>query len=79
MTPTIGFSPSEISHGKDRIKLIDLGGGKSFRNAWCHYYADAYGFVYVIDSSESDRMAENREVLKNLLKEEKVKGKPILM
>lgn len=79
VTPTVGFSQSEISHGKDKIKLIDLGGGKNFRDAWRHYYDDAYGFVYVIDSSGPDRMAENREVLKNLLKEEKVKGKPILI
>ena len=36
-------------------------------------------FVYVLDSSEEDRLGENRDVLKRLLQEEKVKGKPILM
>jgi hypothetical protein len=56
-----------------------LGGAKTFREAWRHYYDDAYGFVYVLDSSEGDRLAENRDVLKRLLQEEKVKGKPILM
>jgi GTPase SAR1 family protein len=56
-----------------------LGGAKTFREAWRHYYDDAYGFVYVLDSSEEVRLSENRDVLKRLLKEEKVKGKPILM
>lgn len=79
VTPTIGYSKSEIDHGKEKIHLIDLGGGKNFRDAWRHYYDDAYGFVYVIDSSEPERMVENREVLKKLLQEEKVKGKPILI
>ena len=79
VAPTIGFSQSEIVHKNQKIKLIDLGGAKTFREAWRHYYDDAYGFVYVLDSSEEGRLAENRDVLKRLLQEEKVKKKPILM
>jgi GTPase SAR1 family protein len=56
-----------------------LGGGKSFREAWRHYYDDAYGFIYVIDSSKQNRFDENREELIRLLQEDKVKNKPILM
>ncbi|CAF0974824.1 unnamed protein product [Adineta steineri] len=79
VAPTIGFSQTEITHKNEKIKLIDLGGAKTFREAWRHYYDDAYGFVYVLDSSEEDRLGENRDVLKRLLQEEKVKGKPILI
>ncbi|CAF0913986.1 unnamed protein product [Rotaria sp. Silwood1] len=79
VTPTIGYAQTEITLKNERIKLIDLGGAKTFRDAWRHYYDDAYGFVYVLDSSEENRLGENRDVLKKLLKEEKVKGKPILM
>jgi ADP-ribosylation factor-like protein 3 len=79
VAPTIGYSQSEIVHKNEKIKLIDLGGAKSFRDSWRHYYDDAYGFVYVLDSSEESRLGENRDVLKQLLQEEKVKGKPLLM
>ncbi|CAF1574488.1 unnamed protein product [Rotaria magnacalcarata] len=79
VTPTVGYSQTEITHKNERIKLIDLGGAKTFREAWRHYYDDAYGFVYVLDSSEENRLGENRDVLKKLLQEEKVKGKPILI
>ncbi|CAF0828943.1 unnamed protein product [Rotaria sordida] len=79
VTPTIGYSQTEVTHKNERIKLIDLGGAKTFREAWRHYYDDAYGFVYVLDSSEESRLGENRDVLKKLLQEEKVKGKPILI
>jgi GTPase SAR1 family protein len=79
VTPTIGYSESDILHKNETIKLIDLGGAKNFRDSWRHYYDDAYGFVYVVDSSEGKRIGENRDVLKRLLREEKVKGKPILM
>ena len=77
--PSVGFSSTEITHKSEKIKLIDLGGGKSFRESWRHYYDDAYGFIYVVDSSEASRLGENRDVLKRLLQEDKVKGKPILM
>ncbi|CAF1006009.1 unnamed protein product [Adineta ricciae] len=79
VSPTVGFSQTEITHKNEKIKLIDLGGAQTFREAWRHYYDDAYGFVYVLDSSEEERLPENREVLKRLLQEEKVKGKPILI
>ncbi|CAF3100793.1 unnamed protein product [Rotaria sp. Silwood2] len=79
VAPTIGFSQTEVLHKDERIKLIDLGGGETFREAWRHYYDDAYGFVYVLDSSQESRLGENRDVLKKLLREEKVKGKPILI
>ena len=79
MSPTVGYSQTDIVHKNEKIKLIDLGGGKTFREAWRHYYDDAYGFIYVLDSSETDRLGENQDVLKRLLQEEKVKGKPILM
>lgn len=77
--PTVGYSDSDIVHRNERIKLIDLGGAKNFRDAWRHYYADSYGFVYVLDSSEEERLKENQDVFRQLLQEEKVKGKPILM
>ncbi len=56
-----------------------MGGIKTFREAWRHYYDDSYGLIYVIDSSEQTRLDENREVLKQLLQEEKIQNKPILM
>lgn len=56
-----------------------MGGSISFREAWRHYYADCYGFIYVIDCSTEDRFDENRQVFQRLLEEEKVHNKPILM
>ncbi len=56
-----------------------MGGKDTFREAWRHYYDDAYGLIYVIDSSEENRLDENCEVLKKLLQEEKIQNKPILL
>lgn len=56
-----------------------MGGLKTFREAWRHYYDDPHHFIYVIDSSEEDRHDEHRQVLKRLLREEKIQNKSILM
>ncbi|CAF0775753.1 unnamed protein product [Didymodactylos carnosus] len=77
--PTVGYQRSKITHKNLTINLVDLGGGKGFRNAWRHYYDDSYGFIYVVDSSEIQRIDENRSELEKLLQEEKVKGKPVLI
>ena len=77
--PTVGFAQYEITYTNEKIKLYDLGGGINFRASWRHYYDDAHGLIYVIDSSDQDRFDENREVLKQLLQEEKIKNKPILL
>lgn len=79
MVPTIGFAQYEITHTNEKIILYDLGGKETIRGFWRHYYDDAYGFIYVIDSSKEDSFDENREVLKQLLQEEKIKNKPILL
>ncbi len=79
MTPTIGFAQYEVQHNDEKVKLYDLGGLKSFRDAWRHYYDDSYGVIYVIDCSQQDRFDENRQVLQNLLQDEKIQNKPFLM
>jgi GTPase SAR1 family protein len=79
VTPTIGFVPYELIHKNEKIKLYDLGGDATFRESWRHYFDDSYGFIYVVDSSEQTRLDENHVELKQLLQEEKVQNKPILM
>lgn len=62
------------------IKIIDVSGDKKFRQkSWSQYYDQIHGLIYVIDASETYRLDENQETLEDLLKNEKLKNKPILM
>ena len=79
MAPTIGFSSADFRFEKFQVTLYDLGGGKRIRNIWQQYLFEIYGLVYVVDSSEVERMDECREVLADLLEHPKVAGKPILL
>jgi ADP-ribosylation factor-like protein 13B len=79
VTPTIGYSSVNFVFENYDITLYDLGGGQKIRDIWRNYYAEVYGFVFVIDSSNESRMEECQSVLKALLENELVRGKPVLL
>ena len=68
------------SNQKNNIKIIDVSGKRSYRQkSWSQYYDQIHGLIYVIDASERDRFNENQETLEDLLENDKLKNKPILM
>ena len=79
VAPTIGCSPEDFTFNGHHITLFDLGGGKKIRDIWKNYLAEVYGVIFVVDSSEPDRLDECQTCLTNLLGHDKVSGKPILM
>lgn len=79
MAPTLGFSNIEFKLDKYDVTMFDLGGGKRIRDIWTNYLAEVYGLIYVVDSSDPGRLDECREVLKKLLENPKICGKPLLL
>jgi hypothetical protein len=49
------------------------------RDLWEEYYAGADGIVFMIDSADTQRFAEAREELTNLLKHESLQDTPVLL
>lgn len=78
-TPTVGYEPHEFKYGSSNLRIYDLGGGSKIRDVWKHYLAESYGFIYVIDSSNRNRINECRSVFSSFVENEQVAGKPILM
>ncbi|XP_077150216.1 ADP-ribosylation factor-like protein 13B isoform X1 [Ranitomeya variabilis] len=79
VAPTVGFSKADIRQGRFDITMFDLGGGKQIRGIWKNYYAESYGVVFVIDSSDVDRMEETKETVAEVLRHPKIAGKPVLV
>lgn len=68
LPPTIGFNVAKITiSGVDAI-FWDLGGHKNFRVVWQNYFSETDGIVFVVDSSDSRRLEEAKEVLDTVLK-----------
>ena len=61
------------------VSLIDVGGGKNIRGIWKNYFAEIHGLVYVVDSSEHERLEEAKTELTQLLSNDLISGKPVLL
>ncbi|KAL3285211.1 hypothetical protein HHI36_019326 [Cryptolaemus montrouzieri] len=78
VVPTVGFHTVKLSYKDFIVKVYDLGGAANFRGIWHKYFVDAYGIIFVIDSSDYERIKEAKQVLQSVLSHEKVSGKPLL-
>ncbi|KAJ7403814.1 ADP-ribosylation factor-like 13A [Pitangus sulphuratus] len=61
------------------VTLVDLPGGQRSRSSWRSHYSEADGLLFVLDSSDLERMEEARKVLNRVLSHPDISGKPLLL
>ena len=59
--------------------MWDIGGQKAIRPYWKNYFENTDGLVYVVDSSDEQRLKECSDELQNLIQEENLKNVPVLV
>ncbi|XP_076834366.1 ADP-ribosylation factor-like protein 13B [Brachyhypopomus gauderio] len=79
VAPTVGFSKVDLKQGKFQVTIFDLGGGKRIRGIWENYYSESHGVVFVVDSSDIQRIHETRATLAEVLRHPRIAGKPVLV
>ncbi|KAL5009268.1 hypothetical protein ScPMuIL_014849 [Solemya velum] len=78
--PTIGFNVETVSPGKGiTFTVWDVGGQHKIRQLWKHYYQNVDGLIYVVDSSDRERMEESREELFGVLDNVEMRGVPVVV
>ena len=77
--PTIGFNVESIDYKDFNLTIWDVGGTDKIRCLWKHYYNETDGIIFVIDSSDKDRIEESAQELKKLMGEEELINCPILI
>ncbi|KAL0949911.1 hypothetical protein HGRIS_009939 [Hohenbuehelia grisea] len=77
--PTIGFNVETVEYKNIKFQVWDLGGQSSIRPYWRCYFPNTSAIIYVIDSSDVDRLATSRSELLTMLSEEELKGVPLLV
>lgn len=77
--PTIGFSVIELKFRQYDVKIFDLGGGPNIRGIWHKYFVDVHGIIFVVDSCDTNRFSEVRQVLTDIISNTKIAGKPLLI
>jgi len=77
--PTIGFNVETVEYRNISFTVWDVGGQDRIRPLWRFYYQGTQGLVYVVDSSDRDRIEDAREELTRILENEEMRDAALLV
>ncbi|NPA71689.1 MAG: GTP-binding protein [Gammaproteobacteria bacterium] len=78
--PTIGFNVERLETIRGlSFTVWDVGGQEKIRRLWKHYYQNCDGLIFVVDSSDRERLAEAKNELFGLLQSDAMKGVPFVV
>lgn len=77
--PTIGFNVESVEYKNISFTVWDIGGQHKIRRLWRHYYSNNNGIIFVVDSTDVDRIEEARNELHSLLREDELRNTSILV
>uniref|UniRef100_A0A8C1W2U7 ADP-ribosylation factor-related protein 1 n=1 Tax=Cyprinus carpio TaxID=7962 RepID=A0A8C1W2U7_CYPCA len=70
ITTTVGLNIGTIDVGKARLMFWDLGGQEELQSLWDKYYAESHGVIYVIDSTDEERLGESKNAFEKMISSE---------
>jgi ADP-ribosylation factor protein 1 len=71
-TPIMGFNVETIEYKNISLNVWDVGGQDKLRPLWHYYFQHTQGIIYVVDSSDHDRIGEARDELQRLLNDDEL-------
>lgn len=77
--PTIGFNVETVEFQKVKFTVWDVGGQDKIRQLWKHYYQNTQALIYVVDSSDKERINIARDELQKMLSEDELKDAVLLV
>jgi len=79
ITTTVGLNIGKIDISGVLLNFWDLGGQEDLQSLWDKYYAESHGVIYVIDSSDRERLIESKEAFDKMIVNEALDGVPLLV
>eukprot|EP00298_Acanthocystis_sp_HF-20_P000824 c11168_g1_i2.p1 GENE.c11168_g1_i2~~c11168_g1_i2.p1 ORF type:complete len:177 (+),score=66.36 c11168_g1_i2:95-625(+) len=76
---TVGFNVESFKVGGVKFTCWDVGGQEKTRQLWRYYFQGTQGLVFVVDSTDVERMGIAAEELKYLLEHDELKGASLLV
>ncbi|KRH02913.1 hypothetical protein GLYMA_17G066400v4 [Glycine max] len=67
--PTIGFNVETVQYNNIKFQVWDLGGQTSIRPYWRCYFPNTQAIIYVVDSSDVDRLVIAKEEFHAILED----------
>mmetsp|Transcript_36480 Transcript_36480/g.71638 ORF Transcript_36480/g.71638 Transcript_36480/m.71638 type:complete len:180 (+) Transcript_36480:123-662(+) len=77
--PTIGFNVEQVEYKRLSMTVWDVGGQDRIRVLWRHYYANTNAIIFVVDSSDHERMDAARQELDKMFAEDELRDAALLV
>jgi len=77
--PTIGSNVEEIQYKNVKFVMWDIGGQESLRASWPNYYSDAAVIIFVLDSTDRERLPITKKEMYDMLKHERLVNSKLLV
>ncbi|GAB1598207.1 ADP-ribosylation factor-related protein 1-like [Argonauta hians] len=79
ITTTVGLNIGKIDIGSVRLNFWDLGGQEELQSLWDKYYAESHAIIYIVDSSDRERLEESKEAFDKMISNEALVTVPLLL
>lgn len=79
ITTTVGLNIGKIDVDGIRLNFWDLGGQEELQSLWDKYYAESHAIIYVIDSSDTERIDESKKAFDQMIANSSVGNVPLLL
>ncbi|EAS05363.1 ADP-ribosylation factor(Arf)/Arf-like (Arl) small GTPase family protein (macronuclear) [Tetrahymena thermophila SB210] len=77
--PTIGFNVESVEYKNLKFTIWDIGGQWKLRQLWHHYFQGNNALIYVLDSTDAERMDDAKQALEMILSSSDMAGIPVLI
>ena len=77
--PTIGFNVETVTYKNIKFQVWDLGGQTSIRPYWRCYFPNTQAVIYVVDSTDHERLATTKQEFHSILEEDELKDAVLLV
>merc|ERR1711953_1625931 len=77
--PTIGFNVEKISYKNVDMTLWDVGGQTKIRPLWRHYYVNTDALIWVVDSTDKERLQESKESFREVIQSDELRDAKVLV
>lgn len=75
---TVGLNVGKIATGGVILSFWDLGGQRELQLLWEKYFREAHGIIWVVDSSDRDRLQESAQAFDSVINHELLENLPLL-
>ncbi|KAB0388860.1 hypothetical protein E2I00_000960 [Balaenoptera physalus] len=77
--PITGFNVETVEYKNICFTVWDVDGQDKIRPPWRHYFQNTQGLIFVVDSTDRERIQEGAEELQKMLQEDELRDAALLL